>query len=190
MLDFDEKILIARTQSGDIEAFNPLIEKYQPLLSNSIQAEVKDSEVAKDLCQNVWLKAFRSIKTFRFESKFSSWLYRIAKNVCIDYHRKQKASDNIHSLHTINERRLLGAYPDPCELLQQQELRQHLDEAIATLTPSRKRVFLLYYIEELSIKAIATRTGRSEGTVKSHLRNARLQLQEHLTPYVKNQNTP
>lgn len=185
MLDFDEKILIARTQSGDIEAFNPLIEKYQPRLSNSIRAEVKDPEVAKDLCQNVWLKAFRSIRTFRFESAFSSWLYRIAKNVCIDYHRKQKASDNIHSLHTVNERRLLGVHPDPCELLQQQELRQHLDEAIATLTPSRKRVFLLYYIEELSIKDIATRTGRSEGTIKSHLRNARIQLQEYLMPYLK-----
>ncbi|RKU36539.1 hypothetical protein C6496_12905 [Candidatus Poribacteria bacterium] len=189
MPDFEEKILIARTQSGDIEAFNPLIEKYQLLVSNSIQAEVKDTEIARDLCQNVWLKAFRAINTFRFESAFSSWLYRIAKNVCIDYHRKQKALFHIDPLHTINEHRIATVHPDPCDLLQQQELREYLHAAIATLTPLRKQVFLLYYIEELPIKAIATQLNKSEGTIKSHLRNARLQLQEHLTPYLKNQNT-
>ena len=187
MLDFDKTTLITRTQHGDTEAFSPLVKKYQSLVSNSIRAEVKDPEVAKDLCQTVWLKAFRSIKTFRFESAFSSWLYRIAKNVCIDYHRKQQALFHIDSLHIIDQRCIATFHPDPCELLQQQELRQHLHAAIATLTPSRKHVFVLYYVEELSIKAIATRTGRSEGTVKTHLRNARLQLQEQLMPYLQNQ---
>ena len=186
----DEKHLIVCTQNGDTEAFSPLVEKYQLLVSNSIRSEVKDPEVAKDLCQNVWLKAFRSIKTFRFESAFSSWLYRIAKNVCIDYHRKQKTLFHIDSLHTIDQRCITTFHPDPCELLQQQELRQHLHAAIETLTPSRKSVFLLYYIEELSIKAIATRIGRSEGTVKTHLRNARLHLQDLLAPYLKNRDVP
>ena len=190
MFDFDETTLIIRTQRGDPEAFSPLVEKYQLLVSNSIRAEVKDPEVAKDLCQNVWLKAFRSIKTFRFESAFSSWLYRIAKNVCIDYHRKQKTLFYIDSLHTIDQCRIARFYPDPCDLLQQQELQQHLHAAIATLTPPRKRVFRLYYIEELPIKAIATRTGRSEGTVKTHLRNARLHLQDLLAPYLKNRDVP
>ncbi len=188
MPDFEEKILIARTQSGDIEAFNPLIEKYQLLVSKSIQAEVKDTEIAKDLCQNVWLKAFRAIHTFRGDSAFTSWLYRIAKNVCIDYHRKQKALFHTDPLHTTDEHRIATVHPDPSDGLQQQELREYLHAAIATLTPLRKRVFLLYYIEELSIKAIAEEMARSEGTIKSHLRNARLQLQEHLTPYLKNEN--
>jgi len=186
----DEKHLIVCTQSGDPEAFSPLVEKYQLLVSNSIRAEVKDPEVAKDLCQNVWLKAFRSIKTFRFESAFSSWLYRIAKNVCIDYHRKQKTLFHIDSLHTIDQRCIAIFHPDPCELLQQQELRQYLHAAIETLTPPRKSVFVLYYIEELPIRDIATRTGRSEGTVKTHLRNARLHLQDLLAPYLKNQDVP
>ncbi len=183
----EEHIHIKRTQNGEADAFDVLVIKYHPRVYHQILGKMKNPETAKDLTQETWLKAFRAINTFRGNSAFYSWLYRIAKNVCINYHRKQKASDNIHPLHTINERRLLGAHPDPCELLQQQELRQHLDQAIATLTPSRKRVFLLYYIEELSIKDIATRTGRSEGTIKSHLRNARLQLQKHLTPYLKSQ---
>lgn len=190
LFDFDETTLITRTQRGDTEAFSPLVEKYQRLVSNSIRAEVKDPEVAKDLCQNVWLKAFRSIKTFRFESAFSSWLYRITKNVCIDYHRRQKTLFHIDSLHTIDQCRVARFYPDPCDLLQQQELQQHLHAAIETLTPSRKRVFLLYYIEELPIRDIATRTGRSEGTIKTHLRNARLHLQELLALYLKNRDVP
>ncbi len=186
----EEHIHIKRTQNGEADAFDVLVIKYHPRVYHQILGKVKNPETAKDLTQETWLKAFRAINTFRGDSAFYSWLYRIAENVCIDFLRKQEALNDTDPLYTIDERRLLGAYPDPCELLQQQELRQHLDEAIATLTPSRKRVFLLYYIEELSIKAIATRTGRSEGTVKSHLRNARLQLQEHLTPYLKNQNTP
>ncbi len=190
MQDFDEKHLITRAQHGDTDAFNPLVREYQPRIYTYIARYIKNHDTTKDLCQETWLKAFRAINTFRGDSAFSSWIYRIAENVCIDFLRKQKTTTTIDSLHAIDERRLLCAHPDPCDLLQQQELRQYLHEAIATLTPPRKRVFLLYYIEELSIKAIAIRIGRSEGTVKTHLRNARLQLQEHLTPYVKNENIP
>ncbi len=68
---------------------------------------------------------------------------------------RQKALFHIDSLHTIDQRCIAMFHPDPCELLQQQELRQHLHAAIETLTPPRKRVFFLYYIEELSIKDIA-----------------------------------
>lgn len=151
---------------------------------------VKNVETAKDLTQETWLKAFRSINTFRGDAAFSSWIYRIAENVCIDFLRKQKATDNIAPLHTVDEYYILDTHPDPGDTLQQQELRHLLHETIAELTPSRKRVFLLYYVEELSIKAIAARINRSEGTVKTHLRNARCQLQELFTPYLKNQRIP
>ena len=70
------------------------------------------------------------------------------------------------------------------------ELREHLQKALTALTPIRRRVFLLYYRHELPIKAIAAEIGRSEGTIKSHLRNARLQLQEFLLPYLRNQHAP
>ena len=190
MLDFDDGQLIHRTQHGDAEAFSPLLEKYQPRFYNHILGNVKDTETAKDLCQETWLKAFRAIQTFRFQSTFSSWLYRIAENVCIDYFRKQKKEYAFESLHTVAESRITDTYPSPCRDLQRKELRAHLSNAIAQLTPVRKQVFLLYYIQELSIKAIARRLNRSEGTIKSHLRNARLQLQEHLTPYLDNENVP
>ncbi len=188
MFDFDETHFIHRTQLGNTEAFNPLVVKYHRHVYNHILGNVKNPETAKDLTQETWLKAYRGITTFRCDSTFTSWLYRIAENVCIDYFRKQKKAYAIESLHTVAENRITDTYPSPYRDLQRKELREILRNAIAELTPTRKQVFLLYYIQELSIKAIAQQLNRSEGTIKSHLRNARLQLQEHLTPYLNNEN--
>ncbi|RKU35705.1 hypothetical protein C6496_15490 [Candidatus Poribacteria bacterium] len=186
MFDFDETHFIERTQHGDTEAFNPLVVKYHCHVYNHILGNVKNPETAKDLAQETWLKAYRGITTFRCDSTFTSWLYRIAENVCIDYFRKQK--HDTEPLHLIDESRITDTHPSPYRALQRKELREILRNAITGLTPTRKQVFLLYYIQELSIKAIAQQLNRSEGTIKSHLRNARLQLQEHLTPYLDNDN--
>ena len=89
-------------------------------------------------------------------------------------------------LHAIDECRITETHPDPYRDLERQELRTYLRAAIQHLTRTRKQVFLPYYAQDLSIKQIATRLNRSEGTIKTHLRNARLQLQEYRTPYLKN----
>ena len=185
---FDEKHFIERTQSGDLEAFTPLVGKYQDRLYRHIHRRVTDPEVAEDLTQETWLKAFRAIQSYRCESAFYSWLYRIAENVCIDHFRRQKY--NTEPLHLIDENRITETDPCPSRAVERAELREHLQKALKALTPIRRRVFLLYYHHELPIIAIAAEIGRSEGTIKSHLRNARLQLQELLTPYLRNQHVP
>jgi RNA polymerase sigma-70 factor (ECF subfamily) len=189
-LDFDDLHLIERTQQGESDAFNPLVVKYQPRIYTFISQQVKEIETAKDLTQETWLKAFRAIKTFRGDSAFASWLYRIAENVCIDYFRKQQKAYDIEPLHTVDERHITETHPDPCRDLERQELQAYLRAAIQHLTRTRKQVFLLYYAQDLSIKQIAIRLKKSAGTIKSHLRNARLQLQEYLTPYLKDQHIP
>lgn len=190
MLDINEKHLIKRTQRGDIEAFNPLVRKYDSKIYTYIFGRIKSAETAKDLTQETWLKAFRAIHTFRGDSPFASWVYRIAENICIDFFRKQRNAHAVDPLHTIDERRLVDTHPAPCQDFERQELRAHLQAAIQHLTPIRKQVFRLYYEEGLPIKAIAARLKRSEGTIKSHLRNARLYLQERLSPYLKNRHIP
>ena len=182
----DEHTLIYRTQQGNIEAFNPLVTKYQHRIYTCIRKQVKDPETAKDLTQETFLKAFVGLPSFRGDSAFSSWLYRIAKNLCIDYHRKQKTENDIAPLHTIDERRLIDPHPDPSQDIETQERRRVLREAIQHLPSMRKKVFLLRYVQELSIKDIATCIKRSEGTVKTHLYKAHHQLRELLTPYLKN----
>ena len=186
----DEHTLIARTQHGDSEAFSPLVVKYQSRIYTHILGRIKNTETAKDLTQETWLKAFRGIHTFRGYSAFSSWLYRIAENLCIDYHRKQKTENNIASLHTINEHRIIDSYPDPSQSIETQERKWVLQAAIQQLPPMRKRVFLLRYVQELPIKKIATVINRSEGTVKTHLSKAHHQLRDLLTPYLKNEDIP
>ncbi len=190
MLNFDEYTLIERIQHGNTEAFNPLVQKYHPKIYTHILGRIKDIETAKDLTQETWIKALRGINTFRADASFYSWLYRIAENVCIDYHRRQKVAHTIEPIHAINERRIIDTHPCPSHTIERQELRHHLQEAVARLTPTRKHVFLLHYVHEMPIKAIAKQIGRSEGTIKTHLRNARLQLRELLTPYLKNQHIP
>lgn len=178
--------LIECAQAGDGDAFGGLVCKYQPRVSNHIQRRVQNPEVAKDLSQETWLRAFRSIKSFRCDAAFSSWLYRIAENVCIDYFRKQKHRDT-QPLHLIDEHRLTETDSCPSQDLLRKELRLHLKNALDCLSTPRKQVFVLYYLHELPIKAIAGRLNRSEGTIKTHLRNARRQLQEVLMPYLNNE---
>lgn len=188
MLTLDEKHLIERTQSGDPEAFTPIVGKYQDRLYRHINGRVVDPELTKDLTQETWLRAFRAISSFRGDAAFYSWLYRIAENVCTDHFRRQKY--NTEPLHLIDENRITETVPCPSRGVERAELREHLQKALTTLTPIRRRVFLLYYHHELPIKAIAAEIGRSEGTIKTHLRNARLQLQEFLIPYLRNQHMP
>lgn len=190
MLEINENILITRAQHGETEAFGPLVRKYHHRLYTHINGRVKDVEIAKDLTQETWLRAFRGIRGFRCESAFSSWLYRIAENVCIDFFRKGPASANLDPLHTLDEQRMAYTHPDPCQAVLRQELHLHLKNAISELSPLRRLVFRLYYHEDLSIKTIAKRMKRSEGTIKTHLRNARLQLRESLTPYLKDEDIP
>lgn len=187
-MTLDEKHLIERTQAGNHEAFTPLVGKYQDRLYGHIKERVVDPELAKDLTQETWLRAFRAISSFRGNSAFYSWVYRIAENVCTDHFRRQKY--NTEPLHLIDENRITETVPCPSQEVERAELREHFQTALTALTPIRRRVFLLYYHHELSIKAIAAEIGRSEGTIKSHLRNARLQLQEFLLPYVENRHVP
>ncbi len=189
-IHINEHKLIARTQQGDPESFNPLVTKYQNHIYTLIRKQVQDPEIAKNLTQETFLKAFRAINTFRGDSAFYSWIYRIARNICIDFQRKQQGEQGIDPLHTIDERRITDTHSDPGDILQKQELRQILRDAIAHLPPTRKHVFLLRYAEELPIKDIATRIKRSEGTVKTHLHKAHHQLRELLTPYRQNQHIP
>ena len=188
MSDHDEKQLIQRIQHGDAQtAFNPLVQKYQNKIYCFIRKRIKDVETAKDLTQETWMKAYRSIKSFRGDATFYTWLRRIAENVCIDFHRRQKHTNDIsiEPLHTVAEHRITNTYPSPCQDIERRELQQMFRNAIANLTPIRKQVFLLYYLQEMPIKEIATLLKRSEGTIKTHLRNARIQLRERLAPYLK-----
>ena len=184
----DDTPLIERTQQGDPEAFGLLFSKYHGRLYRHIQKRLRDPELAKDLTQETWLKAYRGIGSYRGESAFYSWVYRIAENVITDHFRRR--ATETASRHPGDDTRLRETAPCPSQSLEHKELRLHLKNAIVSLTKPRRDVFVLYYHHELPIKAIARLLNRSEGTIKTHLRNARLQRQELLTPYLNNSDIP
>jgi len=187
----DEDVLIFRTQIGERSAFDPLVTKYQPKIEALLMRQVHHRETAEDLTQETFVKAFSRINTFRGECAFYTWLYQIAQNVCIDYHRRQRARAKTFSSEAVDDT-LIGTdtHPCPSQLMEQKELRAILGQAVLHLPPMRRRVFQLRFVEELPIKAIAKQINRSEGTVKTHISKAKAQLRELLTPYLQNENVP
>ena len=132
MLDRDENTRIRGAQNGETEAFNPLVGKYHARLYTYIHGRVRAPELAKDLVQEVWLKAFRGIHTYRCESGFYSWVYRIAENVIKDHFRRQTHA--CEPLHLIDENRITLTDTCPSQDIERKELRQLLKNALECLT--------------------------------------------------------
>ncbi|MDE0685866.1 MAG: sigma-70 family RNA polymerase sigma factor [Candidatus Poribacteria bacterium] len=187
----DEDSLVNQFQSGDTEAFNPLMLKYQKKIYNLMYQRVRDQETAKDLCQEVFLKAFNALPNFKGGSAFYSWIYRIAINCSIDFQRKRNRDKVLTfeelPLEADEVLRMTDDYPSPEQLLDEKELGLIIRKAVKKLPPGQRRVFNLRHRRELAIKEIAALLNRSEGTVKAHLHHAHRQLQGMLLPYLRNE---
>ena len=188
---FDEQELVARAQNGDTEAFNPLVYKYQQKIYNLIYRKVRDPETAKDLCQEVFLKAWQALPNFKGQSLFYSWLYQIAVNRSIDFLRKQNRQ-NVLGFEELPQNaddtlRMTEMQPSPCVFLERKELEYIIRKATEQLPLSQRNAFYLRHSEELPIKEIASRLGKSENTVKTYLYHARRKLRRLLLPYLQNE---
>ena len=184
--------LVKQFQDGDTEAFNPLILRYQQKIYNLIYLRVHERETAKDLCQDVFLKAFKALPNFKGECTFYSWIYRIAENCTVDFLRKQKQHRMVLSLeelstNTEDRLQMTDMYPSSCQILENEELGDIIRKAVNRLPSHQQRVFDLRYRKELSIKEIALRLNRTEGTIKRHLYNAHQKLRNMLLPYLRNE---
>ena len=189
--NFDEQELITRAQNGEANAFNPLVSKYQHKIYNLIYKRVGDRETAKDLCQEVFLKAWQALPNFRGQSVFYSWLYQIAVNCCIDFTRKRDRRYVLGSeglpQNPDDTLRMTDMQPSPSEILERKELGHIIRRAVHQLPSGQRRAFRLRYFHELPIKEIAVRMNRTEGTIKTHLHHARLNLRNMLRPYLQNE---
>ena len=178
-----------RFQNGETEAFNTLVLKYQNRIAKLIYRQINDAESTKDLCQEVFLKAYKSLPKFKRESAFYSWLYRIAMNACIDFLRQQSRRKTVGLDDLIGgpeELCLISKQPSPSQLVEMAELGEIINKAVNLLPPKQQQVFRLRYEQKLQIKEIAVAVNRSEGTVKTHLHHAHRRLRELLRPYVEN----
>ena len=141
----DEAELITRTQNGDTEAFTPIVNRYRERIYKLIYRWVRHHETAEDLCQEVFLKAWQALPTFKGGVLIYSWLYRIAINCSKDYLRKQKRQfvfayeelpDNADDMLQMTERQ-----PGPEEILEKEELRDIISECVRQLPSCQHSVF-------------------------------------------------
>jgi len=185
--DFDR---VRASQAGDRGAFDELVDRYKEIVFSVAYRFARDPDLAMDLAQDVFIRAYRGIKSFQGKSSFSTWLYRIAVNTCIDYTRRRSRS--IDPLTVPEE---VADYADseptagepavgPDGLALASELGEQIQAAIDALPSYHKAVFVLYEIKGLSYKEIAETVGCSIGTVMSRLHYARKKLRAMLEPYV------
>jgi len=185
----DEKELIGRLAGGEPSAFRDLVEAHKKRVYFLALDMVRNPVDAEDISQEVFLKVFRSFRTFNREAGLGSWLYRIAYNACIDHLRKKaitpEPADN-EALETGLRKGIpiAGAaeIPDPVSAADLGYIRKRIEAALACVTPQEKAVFVLRHYEDLSLKEIAATLGLSLGSVKSYLFRAIQKLRKELGP--------
>lgn len=182
-----ETALVERARHGDAQAFTALVHKYERKIYRLAKHITQNDEDAEDVLQETFLKAYSNLDTFQGQSKFYTWLVRIAVNEALMKLRKRK-SDRTVSLDEPQDtgeetvaREIAVWEGDPEQRYSQEELREILERAIDSLKPSFRTVFVLRDIEELSTEETAESLGISVPAVKSRLLRARLQLREKLT---------
>src|SRR5215470_885092 len=176
--DLNEE-LIRACQTGDGEAFHVLYDCFKRKVYSLAVYMTGDAELAKDLTQEIFVKVFRDIRTFRFDSSFSSWLYRLSTNTCLNALRNRRSRREVQ-IDEVGGTSAEIATDDP---LQQQIIdstRQAVAGAILILSPPLRAVVVLRYVEGLSYGEIAGALSCSEGTVASRLSRAHRLLERHL----------
>jgi RNA polymerase sigma factor RpoE len=187
----DEKVLVKRAQTGDLQAYDELVRRYQERIYSTVYHMTANHEDANDLAQEAFIKAYQSIKTFKGGSSFYTWVYRIAINKTINFlkQRRNKTQMSLDDLDFNAEHD-----PDLVALISERtprreinlaELQEKLNAAMQKLSEPHRLVVVLHDVQGLSHDEIAEMMDCNVGTVRSRLFYARQQLQAHLADYIK-----
>ena len=183
----EELALIRRAQDGDRSAFDELVRKYDQNVLRLAMQVVRSPEEARDLYQEAFLKVYRSLNRFRLEARFSTWLYRVVMNVCLDHLRRQNTRKEVQApegedgeteyFQTLPDER---PAQDPERALRGREIGKRIQGALAQLNPRERLVFELKHYQGLKLRAIGELCGTSEQTVKNCLFRATQKLRTEL----------
>ena len=188
---FDESGLLAKAREGDPTAFSELVNQYSRKIYRLAKNITQNDSEAEDVLQETFLKAFEHLGDFQGQSKFYTWIVRIAVNESLMKLRKRKSDRTVPLDEPIETgedtvvREIAVWDENPEQQYSREEIGGILDEAIQSLKPAFRTVFVLRDIEELSTEDTAQALGISVPAVKSRLLRARLQLRETLTRFFK-----
>ena len=188
----DEQVLVDRISSGDSAAFQEFVDRYKKKIYYIAYDITGDHDDAEDVSQEVFIKVFRSLKTFRRNAKISSWLYQISVNASIDLLRK-KSSKPEKSMDDIERADIQENLPGIGTRAQNPErsaedliIQKHISEALQKVSPKERSVFVMRHYNELKIREIAEILGVSPGTVKALFYRATRKLRKELSFYLGN----
>ena len=181
----EDATLIKRALDGDQKAFRKLRQKYHEAIYNLIYRMIRDKDEVADLTQEAFIKAFMSLSSFNDEYAFSTWLYKIATNNCIDYIRRKKLQTfSIDKPIESKESEFSFELPDstyePDRDMIARQRKKLLEDAITSLPAKYRQVIHLRHVEEREYQEIATMLKLPLGTVKAHIFRAREMLNKYL----------
>ncbi len=187
----DDYALVKRAQGGDTDAYDQLIRRYQERIYATVYHMTSNHEDANDLAQEAFIKAYRALKSFKGDSSFFTWVYRIAVNKTINF-LKQRKNRNHMSLNDLDfnaehDPDLVSLISDrtPRRDIHLAELQEKLNAALQKLSEEHRLVVTLHDVQGLPHEEISKIMDCNVGTVRSRLFYARQQLQAHLSDYLK-----
>ena len=184
--------LMLRVKRGDRAAFTTLVEKYKQPVVNFVCRSLRDEAESEDLAQNVFLQVYKSRARYERTAKFSTWLFTIARNLCLNEIRRRSRhpAESLEETHADNEDQPQRQYEDktvflPVENVLHGELARKIEEALADLPENQRTAILFCRQDELSYEEIAKILGCSLSATKSLIHRGRETLKEKLKPYLK-----
>jgi RNA polymerase sigma-70 factor (ECF subfamily) len=185
----NEQILIDRFCTGDHAAFHELVGRHKKKIYYLAYDITGDHQEAEDISQEVFIKMYRSLKTFRRDAKMSSWLYQITVNASIDSLRKKSSrqATPISEFDRLNIQESLAASKvsafDPLRSTESSQIQNHISQALKKISPKERTIFVMRHYNDLKLGEIAEVLGITIGTVKSLLFRAIRKLRKELSSY-------
>lgn len=177
MVERSDNELITRTLAGDDDSFSVLVGRHKDFVYTMTVRILKNEQLAEEVAQDSFLRAYRSLKTFRHKSKFSTWLYRICYNLSLNALAKENRSRTLFSDRDIEETQSLQNYSDetesPLRYVDNRDLSNIVNECIDELPSKYGSILSMYHLGQLKYEEISIVTGLPIGTVKSHLYRGR-----------------
>lgn len=178
--------MIKRCKDGDREAFNALMEKYQNIMFGMAYSLLSDYQDAEDAVQETFIKAYKSISSFKGDSAFTTWLYVICRNSCNDILRKRQKHSVVTSIDADDDdggpvKEIKSDAPSPEDVVELNETQALVRDAINSLKPEYKEVLVLSDIQQMSYDEVSAILKIPNGTVKSRLNRARNALRKKLS---------
>ncbi len=187
-----DAILMSRVKRGDTRAFAELVDKYKQQIVNFVARMVGDETDAEDIAQTVFVQAYRSARRYRESARFSTWIYTIARNFCLNELRRRARhpAEPLELASPGQEQQPARQFEDtrttaPPAVLLQAELEEKIEQALAELPPTQRMAILLCRDQQLSYEEIAAILGCSISATKSLIFRARVTLKARLKPYLQ-----